>query len=361
VSIDFAASEYNLDADGSLTYRAGASAAGLVKHIRYQAVAGNGQVATAVATVVIDPPHNRSDSYNVRAGEQLTVAAPGILANDTAPNEAPVTRAILVSQDFAASQWTWGGGDGSFSFHVAAGTIPGTLAHFTYIPVEADGWRLPPVTVTITVYFQLDRTDAYSVRAGEQLIVPAPGILANDTATNESPITSAILVSQDFAASQWTWGGGDGSFTFHVGAGTIPGTLARFTYIPVEADGWQLPPTTVSITVTDPYDRTDAYSVIAGDQLVVPASGILANDTGPNESSPVTRAILVSQDFAASAWTWGGGDGSFTFEVGADTRAGTQANFTYIPVEADGWQLPPVTVTIIVTDQYDRKIGRAHV
>ncbi|HUR76538.1 MAG TPA: hypothetical protein VMZ22_01220 [Acidimicrobiales bacterium] len=283
----------------------------------------------------VDHPDGAEDNYAVAAGETLRVGAPGVLANDPY-----ATKAQLQSMDFAAAEWTWGHGDGSFTYTAGAGAV-GQVKHFVYRPLLVDGFVAEPVTATITITEPVDRSDDYRVRAGERLIIGAPGVLANDRGA-----TTAKLQSMDFAASEWSWGGGDGSFIYTAGPGAA-GQVKHFTYIPVDPDGAQRPATNVTISIAEPVDRSDSYTVRAGERLIIGAPGILANDSG------ASVAQLESMDFAGSEWSWGGGNGSFTYVAGAGA-AGQVKHFTYVPVDPDGFQHPATTVTINIAAPIDR-------
>jgi VCBS repeat-containing protein len=95
--------------------------------------------------------------------------------------------------------------------------------------------------------------------------------------------------------------------------------------------------------------NNDAYSVIGGATLTVPAPGVLANDTDAN-GDPLT-AVLV--DGPASGSLTLNPNGSFTYTPGPDTTG--QVTFTYRASDGTN-QSNLATVTITVTAGCD---GRA--
>jgi len=151
--------------------------------------------------------------------------------------------------------------------------------------------------------------DAYTVAEGGTLTVPAPGVLANDSDPEGSPIT-AILVSGPAHATSFTFNA-DGSFNYvHDGSET---TSDSFTY---KANDGSLDSNvaTVNITITPvndpPVANNDSYTVNEDVALNVAAPGVLANDTDPD--GPSATAILVSGPSHASSFALNP-DGSFTY------------------------------------------------
>ncbi len=100
---------------------------------------------TVEASTANRAPLAASDAYSVNQGSVLTVAAPGILANDSDPDGAPITAAALSSPAHGALILS---PDGSFTY-TPTGTYSGTDS-FTY--QASDGaLASAPATVTITV------------------------------------------------------------------------------------------------------------------------------------------------------------------------------------------------------------------
>ena len=104
-------------------------------------------VATVSITVtpVNDAPSAANDSYTVTGGTTLTVAAPGVLANDS-DLEGPVTAVLATG---TANGTLALAANGSFTYTPNAG-FSGTDT-FTYRARDAAGAESAPATVTITV------------------------------------------------------------------------------------------------------------------------------------------------------------------------------------------------------------------
>ena len=130
-------------------------------------------MATVSITVdsVNDTPVAEDDAYSVRANHTLTVAAPGLVANDSDVDSDSLTLAHLTQ---ALHGTVTAFDDGSFAYTPNIGFI-GTDV-FTYVVTDGIAESVA-ATVTISV---LDETpvavdDEYSVRANQHLNVPAPG------------------------------------------------------------------------------------------------------------------------------------------------------------------------------------------
>src|SRR5205809_889120 len=132
-----------------------------------------------------------NDAYSASEDTALTIAAPGVLANDTDVENSALTAALV------------------------SGPTHGTLAlnangSFTYTPTEIgrascresykanDGTANSNVTtVTITVAAVNDApvasSDSYSATEDTALAIAAPGVLANDTDVENSALTAALV------------------------------------------------------------------------------------------------------------------------------------------------------------------------
>ena len=241
------------------------------------------------------PPINRApvaaaDSYTVNAGVTLTVAAPGVLANDTDADgnaltavrvSGPTHGTLALSANGSFTYTPTAGYSGADSFAYAAndGTVNGNTA-----------------TVAITVR-QVNRApvaaaDSYAVNAGATLTVAAPGVLANDTDADGNTLTAvrvsgpthgtlALNANGSFTYTPTAGYSGADSFTYMPNDGTVNGNTA-----------------TVAITVQAvavnraPVAAADSYTVNAGATLTVAAPGVLANDTDADGNA--LTAVRVS-------------------------------------------------------------------
>lgn len=160
-------------------------------------------------TVMEGSPANRApaalnDAFTIDQGTSLSIGAPGVLANDSDPDGDPLT---------ARSDDPVLGTDGSLSYTPDPG-FSGIHA-FTYKAFDGSLYS-DPATVTITVNPSVPPNpppvasdDAYETEQGAVLVVPAPGVLANDT--DDGPLTAALVSGPAHGTLALE---ADGSFTY---------------------------------------------------------------------------------------------------------------------------------------------------
>ena len=319
------ASSFTLNANGSFTYVHDGSET-TTDSFTYKANDGaaDSNVATASITVngVNDAPVAANDSFSVDEGGTLTIAAPGVLSNDS-DADGPSIHAVLVGGPAHAASFALNA-NGSFTY-VHDGS-ESTTDSFTY---KANDGSLDSnvATVTITVNPVNDApaaaNDAYSVDERGTLNVAAPGVLGNDT-DPDSPSIHAVLVTGPAHATSFTLNA-NGSFSYvHDGSET---TTDSFTY---KANDGSLNSNIATVTITvNPVDDApvavnDGYSVNEGGTLSVPAPGVLANDSDVDSAS--IHAVLVTGPTHAASFTLNP-NGSFTYvHDGSET---TGDSFTY--------------------------------
>jgi VCBS repeat-containing protein len=305
-----------LNGDGSFTY---APAAGYTGGDSFSYQANDGQLDSAAATVSLtvsdDAPVANADSYAVSKNNPLTVAAAGVLGNDTDANGDALT-AVLVSGPAHGTLAL--NADGSFTYAPAVGYTGGDS--FTY--QASDGSldsNVATVSLSITDDAPVANADSYAVSKNNPLTVAALGVLDNDTDANGDALT-AVLVSGPAHGTLAL--NADGSFTYTPAAGYTGGD--SFSY---QANDGQLDSAaaTVSLTVSNdaPAAANDSFSITQGSPLTVTAPGLLANDTDPNRD-PLTASLVSGP---ANGTLKLNADGSFTYTPNSDF-AGTDT-FTY--------------------------------
>ncbi len=303
--------------------------------------------AEQVAELSEGPPENSgpvgvADVYDTDEGQSLTVAAPGVLANDTDVDGDDLT-ATGATQP-ANGEVTLSA-NGSFTYTPEAG-FSGTDT-FTY--TANDGTvASAPTTVTITVAdggpgnaAPVGVADAYDADEGEALTVPAPGVLANDTDADGDDLTATGATQP--ANGEVTLSA-NGSFTYTPDAG-FSGT-DTFTY--AANDGTVASAaTTVTITVAEapvnvaPVGAPDAYSTVEGSALAIAAPGVLANDT--DTDGDVLTATSATQPINGEVTL--AANGSFTYKP--DAGFSGKDVFTYRADDGTDASAP-ATVTITV-------------
>jgi hypothetical protein len=189
---------------------------------------GDGAIRCGSVDITVEPPPPAApvandDAYGVEENGSRTVAAPGVLANDTDVNGDALT-AVLgtgpVNGDLVFNP------DGSFSYTPDTDFI-GTDT-FTYVANDGDSGDANEAPVTLTVApntAPVATTDSYTATRNAQRVVAAPGVLANDTDAEGDDLTVAVVADP---ANGTVTLNPDGGFTY-TPAADFTGT-DTFTY-----------------------------------------------------------------------------------------------------------------------------------
>jgi VCBS repeat-containing protein len=237
-------------------------------------------------TVTNRAPTSSPDAYSAAEDTTLTVAAPGVLANDNDPDGNALTATVVSGPAHGSLNLNANGG---FSY------TPDADYHgsdsFTYR--ASDGTlQSAPATVTITVGGVNDAPtaapDAYSTAEDTTLTVAAPGVLGNDTDPDGNPLT-AVLVSPPSRGSLTL--NANGSFTY-MPAANLNGTDS-FTYR--ASDGsLSSAPATVTITVTAANDAPRVTVAAGGSCGTNDRSGTINLTVSDVESGPATLRLSAT-------------------------------------------------------------------
>ena len=333
-----------LNGDGSFSYTPNTNFNGTDSFV-YRANDGTDDSGTASVTLTVtavnDAPVAVADAHSTDEDVVLNVPAPGVLSNDS-DAEGDALVAVLVSGTTSGALTL--NANGSFSYTPNA-NFSGTDS-FTYRAQDGALSSGTATVVTITVNAVNDppagAADAYNVFQNTALTVVAPGVLANDSDVEASPLT-ALLMSGP--ANGTLTLDADGSFTYTPNAG-FSGPDA-FVYRASDGAA-QSADTTVSITVdanTAPTTVADAYSTDEDVALNVVAPGVLGNDTDPEAPPQTLSAVLVSGPANGSLTL--NADGSFTYTPNANFN-GTDT-FDYAASDgATNGAAATVTITVNV-------------
>ena len=265
------------------------------------------------------PPVAHDDSYTTDEDTALTVAAPGVLGNDTDADGNALTAVLVAGPAHGTLTLN---ADGSFTYMPAA-NYNGPDS-FTY--KANDGAADSNVaTVTLTINAVNDApvaaNDSYSTNEDTALTVPAPGVLGNDTDVDGNPLT-AILVSGSSHGTLTL--NADGSFTY-TPAPDYYGPDS-FTY---KANDGQADSNIATVTLTvnpvndAPVANDDTFGTNEDTALTVPAPGVLGNDTDA-EYSPLTAALVTGPAHGTLTLN---ANGSFTYAPAANYNG--PDSFTY--------------------------------
>lgn len=266
--------------------------------LAYNALGNSAASNTATATASASGLIAVNDAYTGNANQALVVAPRGILAND---GTAATGSNLVVRPANGTINHV---GDGGFSYM----PNPNFTGVDTFTYRASNAVALSNVaTVTLTINpgptMLASANDAYSVTAGQSLVVAPRGILANDGAA----ATGSNIVARPVNGTLIHVG--DGGFTYTPNAGFTG--VDTFTYRASNATTLSAV-NTVTITVNPvPPLRVanDNYTMSSGGVLNIPAPGILANDdplaTGSNIVARTQNGELIHT-----------GDGSFNYTPG---------------------------------------------
>ena len=330
-----------LNADGSFTYTPKPNFHG-ADSFTYQASDGSalGNVATVtlnVAAVNDDAPVAVNDNYSVDENAILTIAVPGVLANDSDPDGQTLSVTIESEPSHGAVNLS---ADGSFSYTPAAG-YDGPDS-FTY---SASDGALSSNVATVTI--DVKRTnaapvatdDTYATLEDTPLSISAPGVLANDSDGDSDPLTAVLVAGPSNGTLTVN---ADGSFSYNPNANF--NGLDSFTY--QASDGLALSNvTTVTLSVAAGNDAPvavdDSASMLEGG--TINGVSVLANDSDV-DGDVLTAELATLPAHGTLSFS---SDGTYTYTPAAGFT-GTD-NFTYIARDAHGAGSSPAMVTLTVS------------
>jgi VCBS repeat-containing protein len=331
-------------------------------------VATNGLELSATRTVSItvepinDRPVAESESYDTAADSLLVVeAASGVLANDSDVDGDPLTAILLWAPTHGELSFA---GDGSFTYTPAAGFV-GQDRFFYQASDGLANSNVMEVVINIggatgggdgggdggdggeeTNSAPQGVADSYTVASGATLSLDGPGVLANDSDADGDLLTAALVEGPAHGALTL---GSDGSLSYTPDDGFLGED--SFTY--EASDGVAgSGPVTVTINVTDsstgnvaPVSANDSFGTSVNTPLVIPAAGVLGNDSDANGDT--LTAILVDSPSHGVLALAADGSFSYTPEPG---YTGVDA-FTYQATDgAQTGNIATVTITIASGD-----------
>lgn len=314
------------------------------------------QSGIAVVSITVqpqnDPPVAVDDQYQTDEDTPLTVAAPGVLANDSDPDGPTSLTAQLISPPVPAAGFALNP-DGSFTFT----PVPDFFGTVSFTYRASDGsLSSAPATVRIEVRPLDDPpvalNDLYETDEDTPLAIAAPGVLDNDFDPDGPASLTAQLVSPPAPAAAFALNP-DGSFSFT----PVPDFFGTVTFMYRASDGASgSAPATVTIVVRPvndpPIARDDAYETPRNTPLVVNAAlGVLTNDsdvdsgtlTAAGASAPSNGQLTLNDDgsFTYIPSTDFVGNDSFSYRASDGLLASSPATVR-ISVRGAGGNQPPV-------------------
>jgi gliding motility-associated-like protein len=287
--------------------------------------ASDGSATSNIATVTItvnavnQAPVAFNDSYTTNEDTPLSVPAPGVLSNDTDPENNNLTSILVTGVQHGTLTLNSNGsftytpsanynGSDSFTYQASDGSLTSNVATVT---ITVNAVNDPPVAVN----------DNYSTDEDLVLSVAAPGILVNDTDVDGNTLTASLVQNVSFGTLSLAANGGfvytpnlnyfgTDYFTYTVSDGVAVSNVATVT---------------INIrSVNDaPVANANSYSTSEDVTLMVSSNGVLSNDTDVDN----VRLYAVLGNSVANGMLTLNEDGTFTYIPNEDFN-GTD-NFTY--------------------------------
>ena len=311
-------------------------------------VTGTEGTATATVTVTVvnvnEPPVAVNNAYTTAEDTPLTIAAPGILANDSDPDAGDTLAAVLVAGP--SNGTVTQSGDGSFVYTPAA-NFSGADS-YTYRARDAGGLESNVATVSITITAEPDPPvavdDSYVVSEDGVLQINAPGVKSNDSDPDTAASALTVSVVTGVQRGSLTLNA-DGSFVYT----PYPDVTGSDSFVYRLTDGVGSSNATATIAITDEPDPPVAVDDAASTSEDTPVTiNVLGNDSDPD--TPTLTLQSVTQP----------GNGEAVILSGqvrytpADDFAG-QDTFTY--TISDGTSTATATVVVTVTSVNDPPVA----
>ncbi len=340
-----------ISANGTLTYTPAANANGsatVTVKLHDNGGTANGGIDTSASqtflitvTPVNDAPVAHNDSYMTTAGSTLTIAASGLLTNDTDVDDSNLTASLAAAPLHGKLSLNT---DGSFAYTPDSGFL-GTDS-FAY---KANDGRIDSnvanvsLLVTASVVYQQTPSMAGSVVYSSWL---APDGFDGDVFVYDN-----FTVPSDFSLNSIDW---SGSSAPSVAAGNTAFTVAIYDSLP---GGSQ--PHITALPNMDPNGALVTYRLAAGDFTVTPGSNGLFNYHFqlPTEFTAPKGTYWIQIEGWDGAWQWAvsnnGDHRDFKYFVGGPyfLRGSEDVAFTLNGAASTVNQAPVANNGILTTDE----------
>ena len=312
-----------MNANGSFTYTPATNYSG-PDSFTYRA--SDGALTSGLATVAItvtssaDAPVATNDSYTTAEDTPLTIAAPGVLGNDSDPDGTAPTAVLGVGPAHGTLTLN---ANGSFTYTPATNySGPDSFTYRASDGALTSGLATVAITVTPSADAPIAAGDSYTTAEDTPLTIAAPGVLGNDSDPDGTAPTAVLGVGPahgmltlnangSFTYTPATNYSGPDSFTYRASDGALTSALA-----------------TVAFTVTPsddaPIAAGDSYTTAEDTPLTIAAApGVLGNDTDA-DGSALTAVLVAGPAQGTLALN---PNGSFTYTPAATTSGAD--SFTY--------------------------------
>jgi len=265
-----------------------------------------------------------NDSYSVAEDNVLTVAAPGILVNDS--GSAPLS--AIITSPITSGDLVLNSTDGSFTYTPSPNFFGG--ASFSYVANDGSSdSNVATVTIDVTPVNDapVAGNDSYSTNQDTALNVAAPGVLANDSDVDGDTLQALLQTAPTNGSLTLN---ADGSFDYVPNAGF--NGADSFSY--QASDGILGTVATVDITVNlaanvAPVANDDYAETVRMDPVII---NVVANDTDVDGSIDPATVVVITP--ALNGIVVNNGDGTLTYT--ANTRRPGSDAFSYQVMDNDG-------------------------
>ncbi len=278
------------DAKGSFVYTPDA---GYVGEDLFRYVANDGALESSLATVTLHvqavnhAPLASGDSYAIDQDTVLTIAAPGVLGNDSDVDRDLITARLVEGPVHGQLLFD---ANGSFVYTPDAGYVGEDL--FRYV---ANDGALESSLATATLHVQavnhapLASGDSYAIDQDTVLTIAAPGVLGNDSDVDRDLITARLVEGPVHGQLLFD---AKGSFVYTPDAGYVGEDLFRY----VANDGAlesSLATVTLHVQAVNhaPLASGDSYVIDQDTVLTIAAPGVLGNDSDVDRDLITARLV----------------------------------------------------------------------
>jgi VCBS repeat-containing protein len=287
--------------------------------------ANDGSASSNVATVTLtvnsvnDVPVAVDDGYSTDEDTPLTIAPPGVLANDSDVEGDPLSAVLNVGPAHGSLTLA---ADGSFVYTPGA-NFNGTDSFAYRASDGSTGSNIATVTITVNAVNDAPVAvdGSYSTHEDTPLTIAPAGVLVNDSdvegdslsaVLNVGPAHGSLVLLGDgsFVYTPGANFNGSDSFTYHANDGAADSNIATVTL-------------TVNSVNDVPVAADDAYSTSEDTQLAIPVPGVLGNDSDV-DGDPLAALLNTGPAHGSLALA---ADGSFVYTPDANFNGSD--SFTY--------------------------------
>jgi VCBS repeat-containing protein len=339
-----------LNADGGFTYTPGLDFNGtdsFTYRVSDGSLTSDPASVTLTITPVNDAPLALDDSYATDEDAALTIAASGLLGNDSDVENDPLGVTLVAGP---ANGSVVLNPDGAFTYTPSL-NFNGRDS-FTYRATDGladSGMAVVHITVRSINDAPVAGDEAYATAEDTPLVIAAPGLLATDTDVEGDLMTTVLVNGPEHGALTLN---SDGSFTYTPDLNF--NGIDSFSY---QAKDGQTDSNVAMVTLTinpvndAPLAQDDTFTTAEDVTLTVTPNGVLANDTDVEGDS--LTGVLVSGPKHGSLTL--NADGSFTYTP--DLNFNGSDSFTY--KANDGFADSNVaTVAISITSVNDVSVAQ---